>query len=60
MTPLAFAAKNGHLPVCELLIGAGADRDHTSKVRILHEYLRTYVIIIKARDNIYVYRMQDG
>ena len=34
-TPLSLASKEGHLPVCEFLVKAGADKDHADKVRLL-------------------------
>ena len=36
MTPLLLACENGHLPVCEFLVKAGADKEQADKwVRIL-------------------------
>ena len=37
-TPLSYASDNGHLPVCEFLVGAGAKVDHAEKVRIMTLY----------------------
>ncbi len=34
MTPLSLAAYGGYLPVCEFLIGIGANKDFADKVGI--------------------------
>ena len=44
-TPLIFASKNSCLPICEFLVGAGADIDHAAK-EVFHAYEYNDVTLI--------------
>ncbi len=54
---MSWASDNGHLPVCELLVGAGAKIDHAVVwVRIMTRFICTYDILyyIISKDSLYL------
>ncbi len=50
MTPLSLASINGHLPVCDFLVEAGADKEHADLVITILPYsiISTFEIMLKT------------
>ena len=49
MTPLSWASREGHLPVCEFLVEAGANKEHADKVITILPYSIIYAFEIMLK-----------